>query len=990
LNPNKENPYLLQQFENELTPEYPEITIDDIHFILGYLDKVINNIPLNDEYNEYYLKSILQRKQLEEYFSKNQEELNISIENYVDVNSKTIKIITFENNSFLPPRFTIDIDQFFQYFPLDENFIYITCNKGNKEIPEYKIYDAVNKGIPQNWFYSKSYNRYIFKYNNLKNNLEKYKIDYPAKYQEILNKLKNMERNIVQTHTGIIIKMLFDKNSFDDFLNFQIYRTGRIKITTTTVKAIDKIEDGLKKFIDIFNTMGFSFTDNHYKLSREYFNKFYTYRYNYTKPFLYSKLELYIHNPVIKNLFNIKEQTTNLLLEDIETEIKINIYSIPTNHFIFNHIPADFDLSSIIERINLFISVSMSEKENQFNLEIESDSKEKLKMPEVKKNLKDIKKVLSNFNTRDCQKIRQPHIDKEGNKIPLKYDSYPVEIDNQKFICLNENYPYIGFTKQNNICCFKTNQFNNEKFINNISYIEGYIYSDPVDLNGKIIKLFKILDNIFYIHPNSKKITILQNSKIIQKLNPEKWGEKRFLDDIILSKTDSSSNSIVPTKKINFESAYVIHSTTKILEENRKAYLDPLILKFFNSMNEFKTYQFYRYGIKNGSIVKAIENIMGISLSEILPEIHNKHEIFISIDDYTKQKFENDENKYINYLLTTDQPDYSLTIDYLSKIYNINIFIFEFNDIVCTSIGKDISRIKSSVFLLNNQNSFEIIGAEIGSSIIKKLFENIPKQIFIFYKKKCIVNDPYPLMIKKVMKFIYDKYNTLEGYTQVINKHGKVIYYKTPKGFLIPTWPISLLVGYPYEYMRENLKPSLEIQLNNNPLPEIYKLDGQILEFNDSNNIVGLMYNKLYIIPVQKNTLVKNLPIINENYHEEFDEDILSNINNKDNRISFMDSYEKLEYQKELAIFQFSQKIKEDSDLFEKIKQTHNSKELIRKDKRKKLIEIIPFPVNNEMIDALLSDIFFYEIEKNLIPKPIIKNYITLHDLTDINQFLTN
>jgi hypothetical protein len=54
------------------------------------------------------------------------------------------------------------------------------------------------------------------------------------------------------------------------------------------------------------------------------------------------------------------------------------------------------------------------------------------------------------------------------------------------------------------------------------------------------------------------------------------------------------------------------------------------------------------------------------------------------------------------------------------------------------------------------------------------------------------------------------------------------------------------------------------------------------------------------------------------------------------------------------------------------------------------LIEIIPFPVNNEMIDALLSDIFFYEIEKNLIPKPIIKNYITLHDLTDINQFLTN
>lgn len=92
-------------------------------------------------------------------------------------------------------------------------------------------------------------------------------------------------------------------------------------------------------------------------------------------------------------------------------------------------------------------------------------SKRKIK---EKTNKKRLKEQGINFDSRECQAIRQPILNTE-NKPPIIEDSYTITFKNQNYQCNSHAYPYPGFTKNNVVCCFKYTQAGNENYIKNVN-----------------------------------------------------------------------------------------------------------------------------------------------------------------------------------------------------------------------------------------------------------------------------------------------------------------------------------------------------------------------------------------------------------------------------------------------------------------------------------------------------------------------------------------
>lgn len=82
-----------------------------------------------------------------------------------------------------------------------------------------------------------------------------------------------------------------------------------------------------------------------------------------------------------------------------------------------------------------------------------------------KTNKKKLKEQGINFDSRECQAIRQPTLMESSEN----QDVYSIIHNNKNYKCNSIEYPYPGFTKNNIVCCFKYNQSGNESYIKNIN-----------------------------------------------------------------------------------------------------------------------------------------------------------------------------------------------------------------------------------------------------------------------------------------------------------------------------------------------------------------------------------------------------------------------------------------------------------------------------------------------------------------------------------------
>lgn len=110
-------------------------------------------------------------------------------------------------------------------------------------------------------------------------------------------------------------------------------------------------------------------------------------------------------------------------------------------------------------------------------------------------NIKKLRKQGLNVNAVSCQKLRQPIIVGNSSK---KYNNKVITYNNSNYTCPKNDYPYLGVTVDNTLCCFKKNQENKEiykKFFSSVKDFKPDYTQLEILLNNKyMIKTNKVLD----------------------------------------------------------------------------------------------------------------------------------------------------------------------------------------------------------------------------------------------------------------------------------------------------------------------------------------------------------------------------------------------------------------------------------------------------------------------------------------------------------------
>lgn len=243
--------------------------------------------------------------------------------------------------------------------------------------------------------------------------------------------------------------------------------------------------------------------------------------------------------------------------------INIKDYSYAENSSIIDISSSDLN-QTIIIFANIFILYILA-SESQVNSRFFTKSKER-KILTIS-NKKKLGKEGVFFDSKKCQSLRQPKIN-HNNLDPLD-DSYILTYKLKNYRCDNKVYSYPGFTENNIVCCFKSNQKGRDEYVRNIDpesltlLVQPSNFKVTINKNNKKFKVFILkivseyrqgfnennsVSKYFYLEHDPNSNSNVARPKIVQITNKELLQEIDKLDNIWLD-TVSLSKIVYPSTK---------------------------------------------------------------------------------------------------------------------------------------------------------------------------------------------------------------------------------------------------------------------------------------------------------------------------------------------------------------------------------------------------------------------------------------------------------
>lgn len=726
--------------------------------------------------------------------------------NDVTYNIKNINIINILHSKS-NTNYYLNIIKLYKSLQLDNTIPFIAININN--IPNIKVYEKFeDKKILLNWFVNEK------------------------------NKLKSVK--------GLYMKYIYNKdltvniNIFNNGeVNISIDNTGRINFVDTNkinIHIINYIIGNINKY---FFNLDTKLLNTHTKIIYLSFNihsnmnsidltriidnnkKFYRLISN-TKDSI--KMAYRSHAIMILR----KHKTKNDVYFEINCNIKYNTDYLLDNYMIdaMLHDTALLFLQKPIIRIK--DSISLFESAN--NLKFTIHDKETANIKLLRKKGIIVKAV-------NCQKFKQPIVTKSSFKLKT---GYPLEYDNNVYICPNKKIPYPGITVTNDICCFKKDQRNKtvyKKFFNKDIFKINYTDLKN-NMEKHIIKTDKLLDfgrlgifnnnlfkdQLYYRLGNyNNYYSLLNIFNVVSKTNID-------MDLIIGSLTEKKYKTFLISNIINYSQfLYKLQNQESSVLEHR--YIIDILLDYFQ-LNCFvicdNNIIYYHINDKPQTIV--INKFMSVGYELVIN--NNKSFVFNSNSLIISNLL-----KYVKFIPESINYSTSRNIytKYLSKIKTKQI----------VTINNDVVFFYTTIYgfiPINHYNSKMI--EKVDSICINSVsFDNLLLDYNIQLDKinKLIIK--YPLLKKQytpISFILHPNHNTILG-IKCIN--GMVI----PIKHITSPKILSLKIEYSYFY------------------PDFYNMiDKEIVDSRVKNMFVLNYYNELFLrlklklsMIISKNTVLK-------------------------------------------------------------------------------------------------------------------------------------
>lgn len=794
-----------------------------------------------------------------------------------------------------------------------------------------------------------------------------------------IEELKEENLNLKEPK-GLTFKI---RQSKDTYATANLYPNGRITVRCFKSKdgsnILNNCFSSVKKMIKNINEkIPEAFIHEPRKIeTKEYINSFFNidltyknyfdvndfeelnYNFPFVREYLFSDLfyELFSTNfiSLVKKTITEKEESSgypkgsgyfslNTLYNDFKMMIKRSFSFENASSIQILGISSSFQVQSVKFWLNICFSL--------LNKKLETENIKK-----VNKN-KEIKNSEIIFDPRKCQGQRQPRIFKleeseENWKSMVRPNSYDLVYNNSRIVCNSDEYSFPGFTSSGHVCCFKTDQRKNEKFIKNFLPQENFLVQ-PINLfysydKNKFPVVYKN-GNYFYIKdkdlvplPEKNISNLNKKEKEANEANRTYFAKEISYNNLLLS--IESNKQIKRTKqgslvcspgyilrisdegkiecyskesktdptffKNDFQSVSLnqhIIITDKVLPTKRIGTLPPDLQKIFSNLNakdsNNKNLTFYRLGVNQGSdsFLEAVAININKSVQEIKNILNKKltYNVFLSLENGELAFIFNKNFKSFKKFLqdSKENKSYLHYWDLLQYIFDIQIIIFDYfeQNIICHQRSEKLEKDKKTVFVIKFENNYEPIVALDKFGLIKNIEMKEDSLLYKFYEFVC---DPKPKINLKDIRY------------QILDSaQNKVRFLVSKDNFFIP---INELVSYPIGPL-----PGVEIRSLNKRKPDAQRMlklaenygveiQGQILnaENSKSQEVIGLLTKKFTVIPVKNSPILENLPISDYNYFPDA-EKTLSKAAKPDSRINFINYKRQIEIMYHLLKYKYS------------------------------------------------------------------------------------
>lgn len=558
-----------------------------------------------------------------------------------------------------------------------------------------------------------------------------------------------------------------------------------------------------------------------------------------------------------------------------------------------------------------------------------------------------LKNISDDFNSRTCQKNRQPII---SNTVEVLPGSYHIEYNGNRIVCDKQDYPYPGVNSQGSFCCFKRDQRKQEKYINKMKKETNFLIN-PTNLKYNGYPIFLLNDILYYSIDGG--YTKLPESQTSQVFNQEKkvnendetyfFPEVSFNNIINLPSSsvchniemDSKKNlkcpnnmflgfnnkgfpccytdqpkKTLPKKNTLFINLNSVHQITKdkILNPGQVGIFPKELQNLFDELNT--GLKVFRYGVIQNyeSFINAVSFSIDKKVSEIKKNISEKlnYGLFISLENGDlSPKFQNnikEYKKFLNSKVTNKTHEY--VWDLISYTENIEIIIvdYETRKLLCHTRQEKLKFNKPVVFIIKIKNNYEPVIFVNQEGSIQKINLDENSIINDFYNYLCSPKEDLKIDKKDI------KYQILD--TTVKNRLRFLI---TNDNFYIPveknTGPLPEI---PIRSINKR-KPDKEkiIQQANTKYKNYVKIIGQVTDIYKPDTVIGLMTDKDIIIPVRNSKINTDYPISFYKYLQKA-EDKFSTKLKKNEKTDFLEQNRILESVYHLIKYNYSQEIQKE------------------------------------------------------------------------------
>lgn len=534
-----------------------------------------------------------------------------------------------------------------------------------------------------------------------------------------------------------------------------------------------------------------------------------------------------------------------------------------------------------------------------------------------------LKRVDEYFNSRSCQKARQPVISDTIEPLP---GSYAITYKGHRIVCDNPEHPYPGVNARKGFCCFSTDQRGTDKYAERLGEDTNFlIQPSNILFNGNIV--FMKSEKLFYVKDGDYKKLPVQASKEIMKKEAEanSRGNTYFLSEVSFNKLlfppqkkncpnisqDALGNFVCPDNYtlgvaqngtpccfvheprklfplsvsvpvINMNTSHQI-STDKILSPGRIGLINGDAQKLLGAI--MPGFRMFRYGVNQtaDNFLNAAAFVLRRRTLDIKADIMKKldQSMFLSLwNGEVASRFEN--IKMFRAFLTNQsvRKSYEEYWDLLATSEHVNILLIDYDaqSIVCRPRGAIVMS-RPVVPILKIKNSYEPV-----------IFTNDRGEIQP-------VPATVPAIVKDVLSFSCTSVTNIDAKNlryQIMDRvsKNKVRFLITKDNFYIPvSESMGPIAGVPVRSMSKR-KPSAKNIIEKAPSMNV-NVTGQVLD--DSGMVVGLLTSKMIVIPVRKEKALVNVPIVDYNYIGDADKKFSTKIK-EDERVRFLNNKRDIEH----------------------------------------------------------------------------------------------